>query len=124
MAFLLFLSGPSGTTVPTAKWRTERSRPFPAVTHWVYNLKTVGADIIRPFFVGQSYNPSVIFGDSKLLRYPKYSAAFALNILTAAPNLVRFIVHRTRFASFALYTREPTLREGFLKDTDSSLPSE
>ncbi|MBQ5667308.1 MAG: hypothetical protein IIV40_03945, partial [Oscillospiraceae bacterium] len=25
----------------------------------------------------------------------------ALNILTAAPNLARFIVHRTRFASFA-----------------------
>ena len=57
--------------------------------------------IIRPFLIGQGYNPSVIFGDSKLLRCPKYSPAFALNILTAAPNLARFIVHRTRFASFA-----------------------
>ena len=43
-----------------------------------------------------------------LLRCPKYSAAFALNILTAAPNLARFIVHRTRFASFVP-------REGFFK---------
>jgi hypothetical protein len=61
------------------------------------------ADIIRPLFIGQGYNPSVIFGDSKLLRCPKYSAAFALNILTAAPNLARFIVHRTRFTSFARF---------------------
>ena len=65
------------------------------------------ADIIRPKETGHGNNPSVTCGDSKLLRYPKYSAAFALNILTAAPNLARFIVHRTRFASFALYTREP-----------------
>ena len=65
------------------------------------------ADIIRPKETGHGNNPSVTCGDSKLLRYPKYSAAFALNILTAAPNLARFIVHRMRFASFALCTREP-----------------
>ena len=60
--------------------------------------------MVEGFFI---WNPPVCFADSKLLRCPKYSAAFALNILTAAPNLARFIVHRTRFASFALYTREP-----------------
>ncbi|MBP1569994.1 MAG: hypothetical protein J6A12_06335, partial [Oscillospiraceae bacterium] len=37
-----------------------------------------------------------------LLRCPKYSAACALNISTAAPNPVRFIVHRTRFTGFAI----------------------
>ena len=41
----------------------------------------------------------------QLLRFPKYSAAYALNILTAAPNLARCIVHRTRFASFAPFKR-------------------
>ena len=38
----------------------------------------------------------------QLLRCPKYSSAFASNILTAAPHLARCFAHWARFASFAL----------------------
>ena len=43
-----------------------------------------------------------------LLRYPKYSAACALNILTAAPNPARCFAHWARFAGFALWEGCPT----------------
>ena len=42
-------------------------------------------------------------GPPVLLRYPKYSAACALNILTAAPNPARCFAHWARFAGFALW---------------------
>ncbi|MBQ6701135.1 MAG: hypothetical protein IJM98_10810, partial [Oscillospiraceae bacterium] len=42
-------------------------------------------------------------GPPVLLRCPKYSAAYALNILTAAPNPARCFAHWARFAGFALW---------------------
>ena len=42
-----------------------------------------------------------------LLRCPKYSAAYALNILTAAPNPARCFAHWARFAGFALWEGYP-----------------
>ncbi|MBQ7875207.1 MAG: hypothetical protein IJ306_08650, partial [Oscillospiraceae bacterium] len=53
-----------------------------------------------------------------LLRCPKYSAAFALNILTAASKTSRFIAHWARFdvfahPSFAFSESHLPLWEGF-----------
>ena len=50
-------------------------------------------------------SPAVCSRVNKLLRCPKYSAAYALNILTAAPNLARCFAHWARFVSFAPYQR-------------------